>query len=409
MLTKERTAMWKIEDAVNNVTNRVMIPNDGIITISKPDTVRVNAYINDSDAAIQQLNVKAGDLVYFKLTNYKKGETPIGFEYEGNNYVIMLPGKEPTAPKTTVITEDGAPLAIISETQAVENSNTTKEENMTPQDTINLFANPTAGGMGGAVGGGLGAGLVGGLLGTALFGRNGLNGLNGLDGGGAAVSVNNDMAIMQTLGDIKAAVPLAESQVQLALAGAQMDINNSIAQSTASTGNIVRNVNDQVMAALNMQTQMNQKGFADNTSTIVAQGTANLLATKDAATQALQSSWLLNQAITADGDKTRALIQSIDKTNDSRTITALANEVSELRNEGRLTAATGNITISNNNTANAVAQQQQSQQQQQQLTTLLAHVNALYAQNQHIQQGVLNIGSGTVSGNSQTAANTRVS
>lgn len=406
MLTKERTAMWKIEDAVNNVTNRVMIPNDGIITISKPDTVRVNAYINDSDAAIQQLNVKAGDLVYFKLTNYKKGETPIGFEYEGNNYVIMLPGKEPTTPKTTVITEDGAPLAIISETQAVENSNTTKEENMTPQDTINLFANPNAGGMGGAVGGGLGAGLVGGLLGTALFGRNGLN---GLDGGGAAVSVNNDMAIMQTLGDIKAAVPLAESQVQLALAGAQMDINSSIQAANASSIGAVSALSSSLMSNLNMQTQMNQKGFADNAATTVAQGTANLLATKDAATQALQSSWLLNQAITADGDKTRALIQSIDKTNDSRTITALANEVSELRNEGRLTAATGNITISNNNTANAVAQQQQSQQQQQQLTTLLAHVNALYAQNQHIQQGVLNIGSGTVSGNSQTAANTRVS
>lgn len=398
--------MWKIEDAVNNVTNRVMISNDGTITISKPDTVRVNAYINDSDAAIQQLNVKAGDLVYFKLTNYKKGETPIGFEYEGNNYVIMLPGKEPTTPKTTVITEDGAPLAIISENQAVENSNNTKEENMTPQDTINLFANPNAGGMGGAVGGGLGAGLVGGLLGTALFGRNGLN---GLDGGGAAVSVNNDMAIMQTLGDIKAAVPLAESQVQLALAGAQMDINSSIQSANASSIGAVSALSSSLMSNLNMQTQMNQKGFADNAATTVAQGTANLLATKDAATQALQSSWLLNQAITADGDKTRALIQSIDKTNDSRTITALANEVSELRNEGRLTAATGNITISNNNTANAVAQQQQSQQQQQQLTTLLAHVNALYAQNQHIQQGVLNIGSGTVSGNSQTAANTRVS
>lgn len=406
MLTKERTAMWKIEDAVNNVTNRVMIPNDGIITISKPDTVRVNAYINDSDAAIQQLNVKAGDLVYFKLTNYKKGETPIGFEYEGNNYVIMLPGKEPTAPKTTVITEDGAPLAIISETQAVENSNTTKEENMTPQDTINLFANPNAGGMGGAVGGGLGAGLVGGLLGTALFGRNGLN---GLDGGGAAVAVNNDMAIMQTLGDIKAAVPLAEAQVQLALAGAQMDINSSIQSANASTIGAVSALSSSLMSNLNMQTQMNQKGFADNAAATVAQGNANLLATKDAATQALQSSWLLNQAITADGDKTRALIQSIDKTNDSRTITALANEVAELRNEGRLTAATGNITISNTNTANAVAQQQQAQQQQQQLTTLLAHVNALYAQNQHIQQGVLNIGSGTVSGNSQTAANTRVS
>jgi hypothetical protein len=217
------------------------------------------------------------------------------------------------------------------------------------------------------------------------------------------------MAIMQTLGDIKAAVPLAEAQVQLALAGAQMDINSSIQSANASTIGAVSALSSSLMSNLNMQTQMNQKGFADNAAATVAQGNANLLATKDAATQALQSSWLLNQAITADGDKTRALIQSIDKTNDSRTITALANEVAELRNEGRLTAATGNITISNTNTANAVAQQQQAQQQQQQLTTLLAHVNALYAQNQHIQQGVLNIGSGTVSGNSQTAANTRVS
>jgi hypothetical protein len=163
------------------------------------------------------------------------------------------------------------------------------------------------------------------------------------------------------------------------------------------------------MANLNMQTQMNQKGFSDNAATTVSSGTANLLATKDAATQALQSSWLLNQAITSDGDKTRALIQSIDKTNDSRTITALANEISELRNEGRLRGVEGNITISNTNTANAVAQQQQAQQQQQQLAVLGASLQALWQQNQHIQQGVLNIGSGTVSGNSQTAANTRVS
>jgi hypothetical protein len=52
--------------------------------------------------------------------------------------------------------------------------------------------------------------------------------------------------------------------------------------------------------------------------------------------------------------------------------------------------------------------QQQAQQQSQQIAVLGAHLQALYQQNQHIQQGVLNIGSGTVSGNSQTAANTRV-
>jgi hypothetical protein len=163
------------------------------------------------------------------------------------------------------------------------------------------------------------------------------------------------------------------------------------------------------MANLNMQTQMNQKGFYDNAAVTVAQGTTNLIATKDASVQAERNSWLLNQAIVADGDRTRSLIQSIDKTNDSRLITQLANEVSELRNEGRLRGVEGNITISNNNTATAVAQQQQAQQQSQQIAVLGANLQALWQQNQHIQQGVLNIGSGTVSGNSQTAANTRVS
>jgi hypothetical protein len=297
-----------------------------------------------------------------------------------------------------------------------------EETIMTPAETINLFANPQGGNMGGALGGGLGAGLVGGLLGTMLFRNGGLNG--GADGGAPATllgveSVVNNSAIMQSLGDIKASVPLAEGQIQLALAGAQMDINNRTTASTGSVIGAISSFESNIMANLNMQTQMNQKGFSDNAATTVAgfsdnaattvaAAQTNLIATKDAATQALQSSWLLNQAIVADGDRTRALIQSIDKTNDSRALVVLANEVSELRNEGRLNAATGNITISNTNTANAVAQQQQAQQQQQQLAVLGANIAALYSQNQHIQQGVLNIGSGTVSGNSQTAANTRV-
>lgn len=395
--------MWMIEDAVNNSTNKVIVPRDGTITISKPDTVRVNTYVNDELLPIEQIPVKAGDTVYFKLTNYKKGGTPIGIKYEDVDDVIMLPGKVPSAAAASkVIAIDGEPLAIISET-------TTEEDDMTPQDTINLFGNPMGGGAGGAMGTGLGAGLVGGLLGTALFGRRGLDGLGGDGAVPAAVSASNDMAIMQTLGDIKASIPLAESQVQLALAGAQMDLNNSISQGTGSVIGSISGFQSTVMSNLNMQTQMNQKGFSDNAAITVAQGNANMIATKDAATQALQSSWLLTQAVTNDGDKTRALIQSIDKSNDSRTITALANEVSELRNEGRLRSVEGNITISNNNTATATAQQQQAQTQQQQIATLLANVNALYAQNQHIQQGVLNIGSGTVSGNSQTAANTRVS
>lgn len=387
------TIMWSIEDATRNSTNRFIVPTTGKITLTKPASVQVDSYVNNTITAVSNIDVQAGDVVYFQMQNWGTEPTEVQVEYMGTTDTIVVPVRKKDA-----------------------NIGTTEETNMTPAETINLFANPGMGNnMGGAVGGGLGAGLVGGLLGTALFGRRGLGGFGDEGGGVAPVtlagveSVVNNTAIMQSLGDIKAAIPAAEGQLQLALAGAQMDLNNSISQSTGSVIGSINGFQSTVMNNLNMQTQMNQKGFSDNQATTIASGNANLLATKDASILAERNSWALNQAITNDGDKTRALIQSIDKSNDSRTITALANEVSELRNEGRLRSAEGNITISNNNTANAVAQQQQAQQQQQQLTTLLAHVGALYDQNQRIQQGVLNIGSGTVSGNSQTAANTRVS
>lgn len=390
--------MWTLETPVSTLTNKYTTPTDGRVLVTATGNTKVHAFINDVlTTPIDRLWVKAGDQLHFELKGDPDMPTTVTIQYGDAISTINVP--------TGLRTMDA------SQADAYSASEINQGNIMNPNETVNLFANPGMG-MGGALGGGLGAGLVGGLLGTALFGRRGLG---GDDVGGAAAtlqgveSVVNNSAIMQSLGDIKASVPLAEAQVQLALAGAQMDLNNSISQGVTTVSGVVRSGTDMTMANLNMQTQMNQKGFSDTAATVTAQGTANLLATKDAATQALQSSWLLNQAVVADGDKTRALIQSIDKSNDSRLITTLANEVSELRNEGRLRGVEGNITISNTNTANAVAQQQQAQQQQQQLAVLGAHLQALYQQNQHIQQGVLNIGSGTVSGNSQTAANTRVS
>jgi hypothetical protein len=383
--------MWTIERTVSGSTNKFTVVTEGKIAVAFPPGVRVKAFVNEVQTPIDMLDVKPGDLVYFKLKNTTTEPQMVTVEYLG----------------TTSTLELAAHSAALS---------TYEEDKMSPTDTLNLFAGTGGNQAGGAMGAGLGAGLVGGLLGTALFGRNGLNGgLNDGIGGVAPAtlagveSVVNNSAIMQSLGDIKASVPLAEGQIQLALAQAQMNLAQGTA---ASTGSVIASVSafeSSVMSNLNMQNQMNQKGFYDNAAATVAQGTANLLATKDAALLAERNSWLLNQAIVADGDRTRSLIQSIDKTNDSRLITTLANEVSELRNEGRLRGVEGNITISNNNTANAVAQQQQAQQQQQQLGVLAASLQALWQQNQHIQQGVLNIGSGTVSGNSQTAANTRVS
>ena len=388
--------MWALESPVSTLTNKVVTPTDGKIQVMVTGKTKVTAFVNDEEVRpLSRLWAKAGDSVHFEIKGDRDAASTVTIMYGEVTSTIEVPARGPKMSKSDVY----------------DASAINEETIMTPAESINLFTNPQGGGMGGALGGGLGAGLVGGLLGTMLFRNGGLNG--GLDGGAPATlqgveSVVNNTAIMQTLGDIKASIPLAEGQVQLALAAAQMDLNRSV---SASTGSIIGSISafeSNIMANLNMQTQMNQKGFADNAAVSVAQGTANLLATKDAATQALQSSWLLNQAIVADGDRTRALIQSIDKTNDSRALVALANEVSELRNEGRLRGVEGNITISNNNTATAVAQQQQAQQQQQQLAVLGANIAALYQQNQHIQQGVLNIGSGTVSGNSQTAANTRV-
>lgn len=380
--------MWKIEHTVSGCTNKFTVVTEGKINLVIPPGVRVKAYVNEIRTPVDMLDVKPGDIVYFKLKNAT------------------------TEPKSVTVEHVGTISTL--ELAAHSAASTIEEDIMSPTDTLNLFAG-TGNQQGGAMGAGLGAGLVGGLLGTALFGRRGLDGLGG-DGVGVAPvtlagveSVVNNAAIMSQLADVKASVPLAEGQAQLALAQAQMSLANTINSGTGSVIGSISAFENSVMQNLNMQTQMNQKGFSDNAATTVAQGTANLLATKDASLLAERNSWLLNQAITNDGDKTRALIQSIDKTNDSRLITSLANEVTELRNEGRLRGVEGNITISNTNTANAVAQQQQAQQQQQQLAVLGANLQALWQQNQHIQQGVLNIGSGTVSGNSQTAANTRVS
>lgn len=368
--------MWTLTDGTTNVAT---VPTEGLISVVKPHGVKVSAFVNGNDMPLHHLHVKAGDTVSFKVRNKLPADAVVMFDYAGNVSKITVPG---------------API---------------KEDKM---DTSNLFAVPTmgSGGMGGAIGGGLGAGLLGGILGGVLLNNGGI--LGNKSSNPASVesveSIVNNSSIQQALGDIKAAIPYNEAQMQLALAGAQADINNNINNGTSS-----------VLNTINTQSITNANYIAGVNANISQTAAMNLAATKDssaanlAATNAValgveRGNWALTQVVTNDGDKTRALIQSIDKTNDSRMITDLANQVAELRNESRLTAATGNITISNNNAATANQAQQQAQQQQQQIAYLSNQLATLVAQNQHIQQGVLNIGSGTVAGTSQTAANTRV-
>jgi len=89
------------------------------------------------------------------------------------------------------------------------------------------FNEDIVGGRGFGMGGGDfgGGGVIGGLLIGALLGRGGLGGFGNNDNGrDCRDCVTNESLNQQTLGDIKAAIPLAESQVQLALAGAVSDL-----------------------------------------------------------------------------------------------------------------------------------------------------------------------------------------
>lgn len=360
--------MWTLENNANNITNKVTVPTDGVITISKPDSVSVNAYVNDAVNPTNQVNVKAGDTVYFKLTNWKNRETPIGLAYGDMNDVIMLPGKE-----TKVIAVDGEPLAII-ETNA--DSGTTKEDIMTPQDTINLFSGAGGSGVMGGAGAGLGAGLVGGLLGTALFGRRGLDGLGG-DGGaiGGAV-LRNPPEQNQANMDLMAGI----GAVDKAVAVSQAAIENSNSMQTNMLSGQLSQVAQATVAQIS--------GLKD----VVNANSVALMQGQNAIQQnIMENRYELSKDITNDGEKTRALITSQYEINLQRQLSDANAAIIELRSR----EYTGNIgrgvEVTTTNNINQMQQQQQQQAQYSQLAGLI------YGLSQNITNGnaAINVGSGT--------------
>ena len=397
--------MWTIEDTVQNITNKVVIPEDGTITISKPDTARVNAYVNDAVDATQQVDVKAGDTVYFKLTNYKKSQTPIGFEYMGKTTMVMLPGKEmPVLNKLVAL--DGEPLAIISET--ADSGETTEEDIMiTPQETINLFANPNQGtGTGGAMGAGLGAGLLGGVLGGALLGGNngGLFGNRNGDGGAAASTLVLENAIAaterltnarfdaQAQAAIEASIERTNAANLLAIATGNSTLGVLVAKGQGET-NTQNALN---AAALGVQIEKT----AAATALATALGQRDVLEAQNAATallaaQLAQTQYNLANAIKADGDQTRGILITQNDTNLNRMLVNAQNEIIELRGDSRLNERTRGIEIT---TTNNINQMQQQQQQQVQFDRLTGYIASL-AQNIQSTNQAINVGSGTQTAN----------
>ena len=222
---------------------------------------------------------------------------------------------------------------------------------------------------------GLGSGVVLGLL----LGRLGIlgNGM-GMDGLNPAQPQAN-MSIMSGIGDIKQAVAVAEA--------------NMVANNSNQTGVIQNQVSGVAAALTNTVTQAKDAAAANSVMLMQQLNSVN--------TNLMETKFALAEAINNDGDKTRALIQSIETANLNRQLTVAQNEVIELRNESRIQDSGINVT-------NNINQNNQMQQQQQQLVALTGAIQTLIPYIQNVGQSVVNLGTMSGSAGSQTAANTRV-
>jgi len=179
--------------------------------------------------------------------------------------------------------------------------------------------------------------------------------------------VNQDDLNGQTLGDIKAAIPLAEAQVQLALAGVQASLTSQ------------SNANTQYLG-----TQANAVGLAQaNLAASLARDIAHVDTNVDRQSTAIQ------QAIYRDGEATRTLITSNRIADLEQQLTVAQLRETEQRAVNREQNNSHNMTV----TVNQAQAQQQLQMQA--LQFQLAQLSVQYAQSTNSQ---VVVGSTGVSG-----------
>lgn len=236
----------------------------------------------------------------------------------------------------------------------------------------------------GAMGGdGLGGGgvLTGLILGALLGNRGGLFGGNGNESTSAATELT---AVLSKLGDIQAAVPLSEAQVQLALAGVQNDINTQTQMQTINLNQIINSLG-QSLAAVNA-------------------GLARDIASVD--TNVDRQSTSIQMAVKEDGEKTRALITDNQIAELNQRLTVAQQEALELRNErSRDRDRHGiEITMTNNQNQN----QLQFQAQQQVLANLASAVLDIGQVARATNQSLIIGNTGAVTSGPQTANPTNV-
>ena len=241
------------------------------------------------------------------------------------------------------------------------------------------------GGGDGLFGGGAGGGgLIGGLILGSLL-RNGGNLLGG-EGGAAGAAlrsppeqVASNMALMAAIGAVDKSVAVSTAAFEASQATQSLGITSqlsSVASSlTNNIGQLKDVVNQNAVALMQGQAAINQN--------------------------IMENRYELSKDISADGEKTRALIVQQYEINLQRQLADANAQIIELRGNNNLQGAAAGITLTNTNNINQMQQQSQQQAQYAQLAHLI------YGLGQNITNGAINVGSGTQTAN-PTNTNTSI-
>lgn len=231
------------------------------------------------------------------------------------------------------------------------------------------------------LGGGLGGGgLIGGLILGSLLRNNGnFFGGDGSAGVAGAVLRNPpeqnqaNMDLMAAIGAVDKATAVSTAAMEASQANQTIGITSQFNNTTASLAARV----DGVKEAVNAGTM------------VLAQQLAGLSQTT------MENRYELSKDISADGEKTRALITAQYEAMLNRQLTDANAEIVALRNRFDVAERTRGVEVT---TTNNINQMQQQQQQQQQYGHLYNAIWGL-AQNIRSNNEAINVGSGTLTAN----------
>jgi hypothetical protein len=250
---------------------------------------------------------------------------------------------------------------------------TLKEPKMA--EILNPSGMMMSGGGDGLFGGG--GGLVGGLILGSLL-RNGNGGFLGGDGSGAALGATlrnppeqdqANMSLMQAIGQVDKSVAVSTAAMEASQAtqtlGLTTQLNNVASSLAARTDNLKDVVNTNAVALMQGQAAINQN--------------------------IMENRYELSKDISADGEKTRALITQQYEINLQRQLADANAAIIELRSREFSGNAARGVEVTTTNNINQMQQQQQQAAQYGQLANLIWSLG----QSIRNDNSAINVGSGT--------------